>query len=131
MDVNEKFYGYGSTMSFIIFDRITNRLHSVIDSKISNSYLKSASLSQSHSNLDIVSLYYSKTNYLIIFDIQKESMKNIFTLNNEILYQEYNKNNYLMILFENNTLGLIKIHLLYLKMKMTRMWKFSKFLENA
>ena len=108
MGVNEKYYGYGSTMSFILFDRNTNRLHSVIDSKISNSYLKSASLSQSHYNLDILSLYYSKTNYLIIFDIQKESMKNNFTLNNEILYQEYNKNNYLMILFENNTLGLIK-----------------------
>ena len=108
MDVNEKYYGYGSTMSFIVFDRINNQLRSVIDSKISNSYLKSASLSQSHSNLDIISLYYSKTNYLIIFDIQKEIMKNIYTINNEILYQEYNKNNYLMILFENNTLGLIK-----------------------
>ena len=61
MDVNEKYYGYGSTMSFIVFDRINNQLRSVIDSKISNSYLKSASLSQSHSNLDIISLYYSKT----------------------------------------------------------------------
>ena len=59
MDVNEKYYGYGSTMSFIVFDRINNQLRSVIDSKISNSYLKSASLSQSHSNLDIISLYYS------------------------------------------------------------------------
>ena len=108
MDINEKYYGYGSTLSFILFDRNNNRLHSVIDSKMSNSYLKSASLSQSHSNLDIVSLYYSKTNYIIIFDIQKEIMKNIFNIDNDIQYQEYNKNNYLMILFENNTLGLIK-----------------------
>ena len=108
MDLNEKYYGYGSTMSFILFDRLNNQLHSVIDSKMSNSYLKSASLSKSHSNLDIVSLHYSKTNYIIIFDIQKEIMKNIFNINNDIFYQEYNKNNYLMILFENNTLGLIK-----------------------
>ena len=108
MDLNEKYYGYGSTMSFILFDRLNNQLHSVIDSKMSNSYLKSASLSKSHSNLDIVSLHYSKTNYIIIFDIQKEIMKNIFNINNDIFFQEYNKNNNLMILFENNTLGLIK-----------------------
>ena len=107
MDANEKYYGYGSTMSFILFDRINNQLQSVIDSKMSNSYLKSASLSKGHSNLDIVSLYYSKTNYVIIFDIQKEIMKNIYNITSDIVYQEYNKNNYLMILFENNTLGLI------------------------
>ena len=108
MDINEKYYGYGSTMSFILFNRINNQLLSVIDNKMSSSYLKLASLSQSHSNLDILSLYYSKTNYIIIFDIQKEIMKNIFNLNNDLIYQEYNKNNYLMMLFENNTLGLIK-----------------------
>ena len=108
MDINEKYYGYGSTMCFILFNRINNQLDSVIDNKLSNNYLKSAALSQGHSNLDIVSLYYSKTNYLIIYDIQKESMKNIYNLSNEINYQEYNKNNYLMILFENNTLGIIR-----------------------
>ena len=108
MDFNEKYYGYGSTMSFILFDRLNNQLHSVIDSKMSSSYLKSASLSKSHFNLDLVSLHYSKTNYIIIFDIQKEAMKNIFNINNDIISQEYNKNNYLMILFDNNTLGLIK-----------------------
>ena len=66
MDVNEKYYGYSSTMSFILFDRINNHLHSVIDSKMSSSYLKSVALSQGQSNLDIASLYYSKTNYIII-----------------------------------------------------------------
>ena len=95
-------------MAFILFNRINNKLESVIDNKLSNHYLKSAALSQGNFNLDIVSLYYSKTNYLIIYDIKKESMKNIFNLNNEINYQEYNKNNYLMILFVNNTLGLIR-----------------------
>jgi len=107
MDTNEKYYGYSSTMSFILFDRINNQLNSVIDSKMSNSYLKSAALSQGQSNLDIASLYYSKTNYIIIFDIQKEAMKNIYNINHDIVYQEYNKSNYLLILFENNTLGLI------------------------
>ena len=108
MDINEKYYGYGSTMSFILFNRINNQLLSVIDNKMNNSYLKLASLSQSHSNLDIVALYYSKTNYIIIFDIQKEIVKNIFNINNDLIFQEYNKNNYLLMLFENNTLGLIK-----------------------
>ena len=108
MDLNEKYYGYGSTMSFIIFDRLNNQLHSVIDSKMSNSYLKSATLSKNHCNMELVSLHYSKTNYIIIFDIQKETMKNIFNINNDIISQEYNKNNKLMILFDNNTLGLIK-----------------------
>ena len=108
MDINEKYFGYGSTMSFIIFNRIENNLNILIDNKLSSTYLQSASLSKSLSNLDLVSLYYSKTNYLIIFDILKCCTKNICHLNNEIIYHDYNINNYLLILFENGELGLIK-----------------------
>ena len=64
MDINEKYFGYGSTMSFIIFNRIENNLNILIDNKLSSTYLQSASLSKSLSNLDLVSLYYSKTNYI-------------------------------------------------------------------
>ena len=108
MDINEKYFGYGSTMSFIIFNHIENNLHILIDNKLSSTYLKSASLSKSLSNLDLVSLYYSKTNYLIIFDILKGCTKNICQVDNEVLYHDYNVNNYLLILFENGVLGLIK-----------------------
>ena len=108
MDINEKYFGYGSTMSFIIFNRIENNLNILIDNKLSSTYLKSASLSKSLSNLDLVSLYYVRTNYLIIFDILKGCTKNICHLNNEIIYHDYNINNYLLILFENGVLGLIK-----------------------
>ena len=108
MDINEKYFGYGSTMSFIIFNRIENNLNILIDNKLSSTYLKSASLSKSLSNLDLVSLYYYKTNYLIIFDILKCCTKNICHLNNEIIYHDYNINNNLLLLFENGELGLIK-----------------------
>ena len=108
MDINEKYFGYGSTMSFIIFNRIENNLNILIDNKLSSTYLKSASLSKSLSNLDLVSLYYSKTNYLIIFNILKCCTKNIVHLNNEIIYHDYNINNYLLLLFENGELGLIR-----------------------
>ena len=108
MDINEKYFGYGSTMSFILFNRIENNLNLIIDNKLSSTYLKCASLSKSLSNLDLVSLYYSKTNYLIIFDILKGCTKNIIDINNEIIYHDYNTNNYLLILFENGTLGIIK-----------------------
>ena len=108
MDVNEKYFGYGSTMSFILFNRIENSLNVIIDNKLSSTYLKCASLSKSLSNLDLVSLYYSKTNYLIIFDVFKGYTKNICDVNNEIIYFDYNSNNYLLILFENGSLGLIK-----------------------
>ena len=57
MDINEKYFGYGSTMSFIIFNRIENNLNILIDNKLSSTYLQSASLSKSLSNLDLVSLY--------------------------------------------------------------------------
>ena len=108
MDINEKYFGYGSTMSFILFNIIENNLNLIIDNKLSSTYLKCASLSKSLSNLDLVSLYYSKTNYLIIFDILKGCTKNIIDINNEIIYHDYNTNNYLLILFENGTLGIIK-----------------------
>ena len=108
MDVNEKYFGYGSTMSFILFNRIENNLNLIIDNKLSSTYLKCASLSKSLSNLDFVSLYYAKTNYIIIFDVLKGITKNICDVNNEIIYHDYNTNNYLLILFENGNLGLIK-----------------------
>ena len=111
MDVNEKYFGYGSTMSFILFNRISNDLNLIIDNKLSSTYLKCASLSKSLSNLDLVSLYYSKTNYLIIFDVLKGITKNICDVDNEIVYHDYNTNNYLLILFENGLLGLIKNNL--------------------
>ena len=108
MDINEKYFGYGSTMSFILFNRIENSLNLIIDNKLSSTYLKCASLSKSLSNLDLVALYYSKTNYLIIFDVFKGITKNICDVDNEIIYHDYNSNNYLLILFENGSLGLIK-----------------------
>ena len=108
MDINEKYFGYGSTMSFILFNRIENNLNLIIDNKLSSTYLKCASLSKSLSDLDLVSLYYSKTNYLIIFDILKGQTKNICDINNEIIYHDYNTNNYLLILFENGVLGLLQ-----------------------
>ena len=92
MDVNEKYFGYGSTMSFILFNRISNDLNLIIDNKLSSTYLKCASLSKSLSNLDLVSLYYSKTNYLIIFDVLKGITKNICDVDNEIVYHDYNTN---------------------------------------
>ena len=108
MDINEKYFGYVSTMSFILFNRIENNLNLIIDNKLSSTYLKCASLSKSLSDLDLVSLYYSKTNYLIIFDILKGQTKNICDINNEIIYHDYNTNNYLLILFENGVLGLLQ-----------------------
>ena len=95
-------------MSFILFNRIENNLNLIIDNKLSSTYLKCASLSKSLSNLDLVSLYYSKTNYLIIFDVLKGYTKNICDVDNEIIYIDYNSNNYLLILFENGSLGLMK-----------------------
>ena len=138
MDVNEKYFGYGSTMSFILFNRIENNLNLIIDNKLSSTYLKCASLSKSLSNLDLVSLYYSKTNYLIIFDVLKSYTKNICNVENEIIYHDYNSNNYLLILFENGTLGLIKnssqviVDILqnYQKVIIFRWYPFSGFDEN-
>ena len=86
-------------MSFILFNRIENNLNLIIDNKLSSTYLKCASLSKSLSNLDLVSLYYAKNNYLIIFDILKGITKNICNVENEILYLDYNSNNLLLILF--------------------------------
>ena len=108
MDINEKYFGYGSTMSFILFNRIENTLNVIIDNKLSSTYLKSVTLSKSLSNLDLICLYYSKTNYIIIFDILKNCTKSIIDIDSEIVYQDYNTNNYLLILFDNGTLGLIK-----------------------
>ena len=92
----------------ILFNRIENSLNLIIDNKLSSTYLKCASLSKSLSNLDLVALYYSKTNYLIIFDVFKGITKNICDVDNEIINHDYNSNNYLLILFENGSLGLIK-----------------------
>ena len=138
MDVNEKYFGYGSTMSFILFNRIENNLNLIIDNKLSSTYLKCASLSKSLSNLDLVALYYAKTNYLIIFDILKGITKTICDVENEIIYHDYNSNNLLLILFENGTLGLIQnssqltvdILNVYQKVIIFRWYPFNSLDEN-
>ena len=113
VDENEKYYGYGSTMSFIIFTRTDNQLYSIIDTKMSSSYLKSVSLSQSKTCLDKVSLSYARTNRIVIFDLLTEEIENIYTFTHEIIYHQYNKNNNLIVLLDNNHL-----------------YKISSFIEN-